>query len=125
MKKLCLVLLFCFTFFGCSEKAPHIGKWTGELFIYIEYLFGSNETFSVSSFSANKILVGGGTGTYTIDDDNIILNYEKSYSYNTDTNVGKWKTDNKTIIFTYKIDGENMSLKQEGNILTINLKKVK
>lgn len=123
--KISLLLLFLFAMTSCSQKIDIIGKWRGTaILLEVEYIFNSDYSFTQVSYSANGVIVGGGTGTYESLDDEIYLTYEKSYNYNTTLQQGSWIDVSKTITFNFANVGEELHLITRDKKVTIKLKKV-
>lgn len=124
MKRIILFLSFFILFVSCRPKTDHLGKWSGSvLMVQTIYQFSEDGLFSTETYSSNRIMIGGGTGLYTLEGDNLCLQYEKKYACNSQTDSGEWIEDNKVLNFQMDIAGNIMVLIRQGSGIQIKLQR--
>lgn len=115
MKKLVYVLILsALMSIGCSSKGTeYIGKWKGEvLIVFIDYTF-TKDTFVQRTYSFNDVLVGGSSGTMTVENGVMKITEEQRYNYNSNKNTGQWEKSTDQYIMKYSISGNTITLQPE------------
>lgn len=121
--KLSFFLVFL-VILSCESNSELVGKWRGTVVIVnVEYELNEDNSFVVSSYSSNNVLIGGGKGQYQLEDDTIIFTYNKFYEYNSKLKEGLWIDDNRVLSFDFKIEDGKLLLTEVNENFTIILNK--
>lgn len=101
MKKyFALILVVSLMLTACGGLKSISGDWKGTvLFMEVQYSFRPDGTFEVATLAANGVMVGGGRGQYHLDTNTLQLNYQESYHFDSESNTGNWRLNNKIIRF--------------------------
>lgn len=124
MKQTATFIFFVILLVSCGSKEAHIGQWSGTvLMVKADYQFSIEETFVAETYASNNIMIGGGFGTYTLEGEEIILNYEKKYVYDSQNDTGEWVDDDKKLVFIMEISGNQMTLTRQGSSIQMVLQR--
>jgi hypothetical protein len=115
MKKVIYILLLTIlTCVSCSLKSnDYTGTWKGNVFIvFIEYTF-TKDTFVQHTYSFNDVLVGGSSGSMTVENGLMKMTEERRYMYDSNKNTGQWGKSNDQYTMKYSISGKTITLQPD------------
>lgn len=118
-----VLVLFMVLFFSACGAGDLDGEYSGSAyFVNLKYTFkGSN--FTAETRTLSDIMIGGGKGTYTLEDGRLSLSYRLKYVFDNNTNSGEWFDDDKTIQASYRVAEDTIVLTTESSGLEVPLKK--
>jgi hypothetical protein len=115
MKNFVFVLvLSALTCIGCASKGTeYVGTWKGDvLVVFTEYTF-TKDTFVQRSYSFNNVLVGGASGTMSVENGVMKITEDQRYNYNPEKNNGTWGNSVDQYIMKYSVSGNTITLQPE------------